>query len=85
MSVSIKTRIDAVLANVCLHCTVCRQARRRQQGAAFWFVTKIERGVCPFCQAYERVYGRKAHEPADSATKSTSEKLPSLTGSQSGH
>jgi hypothetical protein len=59
-----KTRIDAALARVCLHCPVCKQARRRQRGAAFWFVTKIERGTCPFCRAYERVHGRKAHEPA---------------------
>ncbi len=22
-----------------------------------------ETRVCPFCRAYERVYGRKAHEP----------------------
>jgi len=72
-----KNRIDATLAGVCLHCPVCQQARRRQRGAAFWFVTKIERGACPFCQAYERVHGRKAHEPVDSSVKSTSEKPPS--------
>ncbi|MGA2179868.1 MAG: hypothetical protein ABSH15_09845 [Verrucomicrobiota bacterium] len=52
-----------MLARVCANCIVCKQARRRQRGAAFWFVTKIERGVCPFCRAYERVHGRKAHEP----------------------
>jgi hypothetical protein len=26
-------------------------------------VKKIEARLCPFCRAYERVYGRKAHEP----------------------
>jgi hypothetical protein len=25
-------------------------------------VKKIESKICPFCRAYERVYGRKAHE-----------------------
>jgi uncharacterized protein CbrC (UPF0167 family) len=76
MSSHNQTRLDVALAKVCLHCTVCRQARRRQQGAAFWFVTKIERGVCPFCRAYERVYGRKAHEPVKPAIKSVSENPP---------
>jgi hypothetical protein len=63
MPARIKTRIDVALAKVCRHCPVCKQARRRQRGAAFWFVTKIERGACPFCRAYERVHARKAHEP----------------------
>ena len=30
---------------------------------AYWFVKKIEGSVCPQCKAYEKVYGRKAHEP----------------------
>jgi hypothetical protein len=29
---------------------------------AYWFVKHIENGLCPYCQAYERVYGKKAHE-----------------------
>jgi hypothetical protein len=44
------------------HCPVCRGARCRRRGAAFWLVKKIEARLCPFCRAYERVYGRKAHE-----------------------
>jgi hypothetical protein len=28
------------------------------------FVKTIEGRFCPFCMAYEKVYGRKAHEPA---------------------
>ena len=28
-----------------------------------WFVRHIEGSLCPYCRAYERVYGRKAHEP----------------------
>jgi len=54
---------DLELARRCRECPVCRQARRRQGGLAWWFVRWIEGGVCPYCQAYERVYGRKAHEP----------------------
>jgi hypothetical protein len=26
-------------------------------------VKLIEGSVCPYCKAYERVHGRKAHEP----------------------
>jgi hypothetical protein len=29
---------------------------------AFWLVKKIESNLCPFCRAYERVHGCKAHE-----------------------
>lgn len=54
---------DRKMAKRCLACTVCSHARKKQQGAAFWFVQKIEGNFCPFCKAYERVYGRKAHEP----------------------
>jgi len=77
MPARMKIRIDVMLARVCLHCPVCKQARRQQCGTAFWFVTKIERGACPFCRAYERIHGRKAHEPVDPAAKSTPENLPS--------
>ena len=54
--------LDRVLANVCLNCPVCRRARRSQRGVAFEVVRKIGGRVCPFCRAYERVFGRKAHE-----------------------
>ncbi len=53
---------DKALAKVCLNCPVCRRARSRQRGAAFRFVQRIESRTCPFCRAYERVFGRKAHE-----------------------
>lgn len=55
---------DRQLAKVCLHCPVCRPARRKQRGLAFWLVKNVEGKVCPFCQAYEKVYGRKAHLPS---------------------
>ncbi len=57
------TERDRKLARRCVECPVCNRARRSQKGFAFWFVKNIEDGLCPFCQAYERVYGRKAHEP----------------------
>ncbi|HOI54649.1 MAG TPA: hypothetical protein PLP01_05335 [Phycisphaerae bacterium] len=54
---------DRKLAEGCLTCPVCRRARAKQKGLLFWFVRKIESGLCPQCKAYEKVYGRKAHEP----------------------
>ena len=56
------TPLDRALANVCRDCPVCRHGRKRQAGTAFWLVKHVEGRVCPFCRAYERVYGRKAHE-----------------------
>ncbi len=56
------TRLDRFLAGVCQHCPVCRRARQQQIGLAFRLVQRVESQVCPFCRAYERVHGRKAHE-----------------------
>jgi hypothetical protein len=55
------SKLDVALAKVCQNCPVCRHARATQKGPAFWFTSKVESSVCPFCRAYERVYGRKAH------------------------
>jgi len=55
---------DRKMAQKCIECPVCRHARARQRGLAFWFVRTIEDGLCPYCRAYERVFGKKAHEPA---------------------
>ena len=55
---------DRKLAALCEACTVCVRAREKQRGLAYWIVRLLERGICPACAAYERVYGRKAHEPA---------------------
>jgi len=57
---------DREMAQRCVECTLCVRARRNQRGLAFLFVKWLERGACPSCKAYERVYGRKAHEPAPS-------------------
>ena len=58
------TEKDRKKAQICLECPVCRRAREKQKGVAFWFVKVIEGSLCPYCKAYEKVYGRKAHEPA---------------------
>ncbi|HUT34290.1 MAG TPA: hypothetical protein VNE39_12465 [Planctomycetota bacterium] len=57
------TERDKRMARKCLTCPVCRRARKNQRGILFWLVKRLESRVCPFCRAYERVYGRKAHEP----------------------
>ena len=65
---------DRQFAQTCLECPACKYARRSQKGLLFWFVTVIESRLCPYCRAYERVYGRKAHEPSpdDNAASSAS-------------
>lgn len=57
------TEKDRQLAQTCLQCPMCKNARRAQRGFAFWFVKTIEGGMCPACRAYEKVCGKKAHEP----------------------
>ena len=58
------TSKDRAKAETCLkQCPICKGARRKQRGFRFWFVKNVEGGVCPNCKAYEKVYGRKAHEP----------------------
>jgi transposase-like protein len=54
---------DRELAWGCVQCPLCKRARERQRGIAYWFVKHLENDYCPNCKAYERVYGRKAHEP----------------------
>lgn len=62
------TAKDRELAQSCLKCPFCGHARRKQRGLIFWLVKKVESGVCPACKAYEKVYGRKAHEPIATGT-----------------
>jgi len=56
------TPLDRALARVCECCPVCLHARYHQKGIVHAFVQKVEVEICPFCRAYERVHGRKAHE-----------------------
>ena len=58
--------LNRALAKVCVHCPVCRRARKTQGGVAFRLVQKVEAKICPFCRAYAKVYGRKSHEPLHS-------------------
>jgi hypothetical protein len=62
MNTTSATEKDKKMAQRCVECPVCTRARKKQRGIAYWFVKYIERGVCPYCAAYERVYGKKAHE-----------------------
>jgi hypothetical protein len=62
MSGPMITERTRALAQHCVDCVVCRRARRKQAGLAFRVVKTFE-GLCPFCRAYEKVYGRKPHEP----------------------
>ena len=57
------TEKDRKNAQGCLDCRLCRRAREKKKGIAYFFVKFLERGLCPNCKAYEKVYGRKAHEP----------------------
>jgi transposase-like protein len=56
------TEKDRKMAQHCVTCPLCKRARDKQSGLVYWFVKHIENGLCPYCQAYERVYGKKAHE-----------------------
>ena len=54
------TERDKKMAQKCVGCYVCKKARVNQKGFFFWFVQEIDERICPFCKAYEKVYGRKA-------------------------
>lgn len=53
---------DKKRARHCLNCPICNHARSKQHGLAFWLVKHVETGLCPFGNAYTRVYERKPHE-----------------------
>jgi len=63
MSQTTITALDRALARVCANCPVCRRARKKQRGAAFELVKRVESHTCPFCRAYAKVNGRRPHEP----------------------
>jgi len=54
--------LDKALAKICEFCPVCLHARYHQKGMVYTFVKNVEQDICPFCKAYERVHGIKAHE-----------------------
>lgn len=54
---------DRKMAQKCVDCPACQRARITQKGFFFWLVKTVEGHLCPYCKAYEKVYGKKAHEP----------------------
>ena len=56
------TSLDRSLARMCELCPVCRHASLSQKGLAYTIVKTVEVNICPFCRAYEKVHGKKAHE-----------------------
>ncbi len=56
---------DRQMAALCIACPMCKNARIDQGGFMNACVKNFTESICPFCQAYERVYGRKAHEPVE--------------------
>ena len=62
MSRNDATSLDRSLARVCELCPLCRHASHSQKGLAHTIVKTVEVNICPFCRAYERVHGKKAHE-----------------------
>jgi hypothetical protein len=54
--------LDRSLARICELCPACRNASTNQKGLAYSFVKSVEASICPFCRAYEKVHGKKAHE-----------------------
>jgi hypothetical protein len=63
MTMETVTEKDRLLAQRCMECPACKRARDKQKGVVFWIVKAVEGFFCPYCVAYEKVYGRKAHEP----------------------
>jgi len=62
---------DREKAEICAKkCSVCTSARKEQKGFKL-FLVKIEEVMCPYCRAYKKVYGRKAHEPLVKSSAST--------------
>jgi len=57
------TEKDRERAKKCLECPACKRAREKQRGIFYWLVRLVEGRICPYCRAYEKVYGKKAHEP----------------------
>ncbi len=72
------TEKERAMAKKCLECPVCRRARKKQRGVIFRFVKWIEGRFCPYCRAYEKVYGKKAHEPMEEEPENSEEPKDSV-------
>jgi hypothetical protein len=63
------TERDRKLAKQCRNCGVCNYARRKQRGIVFWFVKRLEGGICPACKAYWQLHGgHPAEQESDRAS-----------------
>ncbi|MDI6831644.1 MAG: hypothetical protein QME88_09955 [Actinomycetota bacterium] len=51
-------------ADMCMNkCTVCKLGREKGRGFFYWMVKMESRlKVCPWCRAYEKVYGVPAYQ-----------------------
>jgi hypothetical protein len=58
------TEEEREMARMCLQCPCCKTARLEQKGLVYTCIKNFAEGLCPFCQAYEKVFGLKGHEPA---------------------
>jgi hypothetical protein len=56
------TKRQKWMAQRCVKCKLCKYARKKQKGLIFNMV-RLESRICPFCRAYERIYGRRSYEP----------------------
>ncbi len=74
------TARDRERALRCMNCKPCKYAQRKQKGLVFWFVQFVESRLCPFCRAYEKVYGRKPHQPPESDTAAMTSPHPGEPG-----
>jgi len=54
--------MDRSMANICESCPIFQPCEKKATGSGLQFIKTIENRICPFCQAHEKVYGRKAHE-----------------------
>jgi hypothetical protein len=70
MNTTSATEKDKQMAQRCVECPVCTRARKKQRGIAYWLVKYIERGVCPYCAAYEGCTERKRMKGRESSPSS---------------
>jgi len=54
------TKTQKWMARRCMECKLCRYARKKQSGLIYR-IAQLESMICPFCRAYEKVYGKKSY------------------------
>ena len=56
------TEKDRAMAQRCIECGLCQKMRVNPKGFVFRLINKIKGSLCPYCKAYEKVYGHKVRE-----------------------